>query len=206
VWDVEHGDREHDQHGSGSHDRNERPAQHTVEHPRPRTRLARTALGPEERYAALVNPVAELREDRRQHRERADHGDRDHEDRAGGKREECRGAAEVHARHRGDHRDAGHEHCPSRGCCRGLQGRLLGASTRALLALAAEIEHRVVHTDRQSDQEDDRADRLVDRPDLADRTDQADGGRHGGDREQQWDEGREQRTERQDQDHERDRE
>ena len=79
------------------------------------------------------------------------------------------------------------------------------APGRALLALAAQVEQRVVHAHGQADQQDHRGDRLVHRHDLADRADQADGGRHGRDRQQQRHARRDQRAEGEHQDHERDR-
>ena len=63
---------------------------------------------------------------------------------------------------------------PGRGRGR-LERRLLRAPAGALLALAAQVEHRVVHAHGEPDQEHHGADRLVHRPDLADRADQADG-------------------------------
>ena len=63
--DVEHRDRQHHQHGARGQGRDERPLQHAVEHPGPGPRLARAPLGPQERHAALVHAVAELRQDRR---------------------------------------------------------------------------------------------------------------------------------------------
>ena len=97
------------------------------------------------------------------------------------------------------------EHGTAGGRGRRLQRRLLRAPACALLALTAQVEHRVVHADGQADQQHDRADRLVHRPDLADRADQADRRGHGGDGEQQRHEGREQRAESEDQDDQRDR-
>ena len=115
------------------------------------------------------------------------------------------GAAEVHPGHRRDHRDARHEHRTAGGGGGRLQRGLLRAPGCTLLALTAQVEHRVVHADGQADQQHDRADRLVDRPDLADRADQADRRGNGGDGEQQGHEGRQQRTKSKDQDDQRDR-
>ena len=53
--------------------RERRPPHHAVEHEAPEARLA-AAPASEERDASLVDAVAELREQRRQDRERADHG------------------------------------------------------------------------------------------------------------------------------------
>ena len=76
---------------------------------------------------------------------------------------------QVHACHRDHHRQAGDQHRPPRGRRRSRQRRLLAAPRFALLALAAQVEHRVVDADRQADQQDHLVDRAVDRRDVAGR-------------------------------------
>ena len=81
------------------------------------------APAPEQRDAALLDPVAEPGEHRRQHRQRGEHGDRDHDDRALGERDEGLVAADEHAGHRDDHRHAGDQHGATRGRGGGLRAR-----------------------------------------------------------------------------------
>src|SRR5436190_5578 len=78
-------------------------------------------------------------------------------------------------------------------------------SALALLALAAQVEHRVVDTHRQADQQDHLVDRLVHGGDVADKGDDADRPRHRRERQQQRDARCDQRAERDQQDDERDR-
>ena len=63
----------------------------------------RAVAAGEERHAALVHAVAELGQDGRQHRQRADDRDRHDEDRARRERLERRVAGEVHPGHRDHH-------------------------------------------------------------------------------------------------------
>jgi hypothetical protein len=78
-------------------------------------------------------------------------------------------------------------------------------STRAFLALAAQIEERVVDADREADEQDHRADRLIDVQQVADDLGQAERGGDRNDCEQQRDAGCHQRAEREHQDEQRDR-
>ena len=110
----------------------------------------------EEREAALLDPVPEPGEHRRQHRQRGEHRDRDDEDRALGERVEGLVAAQEHAGHRDDHRQAGDQHRAPRGRGGDLERGALIAPGGALLALASQVEERVVDADRQPDQQDDR--------------------------------------------------
>ena len=115
-------------------------------------------------------------------------------------------SGQVHARHRGDHGQAGDQHGAARGRRGRLQRCLLAASGSPLLALAAHVEQRVVDADGHPDQQHDLGHGRVDREDLADQRDQSERGAHAGDRKQHRDAGGDQRPEREDQDHQRDRE
>ena len=75
----------------------------------------------------------------------------------------------------------------------------------ALVALAAHVEERVVHPDRQADQEDDLADPSVHRDELAGQRDQAHRREHGGQPERHRDQRRRQRADDQQQDEDRQR-
>ena len=77
--------------------------------------------------------------------------------------------------------------------------------SRALLTLPLQIEHRVVDADGEPDQEDDRSDALVHRQDLAGDREQSHRRDHGSQPEQQRNARRYERSEREEQDPERDR-
>ncbi len=82
----------------------------------------------------------------------------------------------------------------------------LRASRRTLLASPLEVEHRVVDADRESDQQDDRRNRVVHRQHLARQRQQPDRRQHRRQAEQERDPRGDQRPERQQQDHQRHRE
>ena len=75
----------------------------------------------------------------------------------------------------------------------------------ALLHLAAHVEHRVVDADGEADQQDDGADLVGDRRQLADRADQAERRADGRQAEQQRQSGGDERAERDEQDDQRER-
>ena len=79
------------------------------------------------------------------------------------------------------------------------------AAMGAFLALAAQVEQRVVDADRQPDQQDHRADRGVDVQQVAEQLGQPERRGDRGDPEQQGDAGRHERAEREHQDEQRDR-
>ena len=87
-------------------------------------------------------------------------GDRDHEDRAERERLKDRMADHPHPRHRDHHGQAGDQHGSTRGRGGDLEGLFVAASSGALVTLAADVEHRVIDTDGEPDEQDDRADRL----------------------------------------------
>ena len=76
---------------------------------------------------------------------------------------EGRCPGEVHPRHRDHHREAGDHHRAARGRRRRRQRRRFAAPRFALLALAAQVEHRVVDSHREADQQDHLVDRAVHR-------------------------------------------
>ncbi len=83
---------------------------------------------------------------------------------------------------------------------------MLAASGGPLLALAPEVEERVVDADGETDQQDHLGDLLVDRDELAGQRDQARRREHRGDREQERQERGDGGAEDEQQDHERQRE
>ena len=106
---------------------------------------------PSSGIAAALDAVAERREHRRHDGDRAEHRDRDDDDRADAERGEDAVAGEQHAGHRDHHRQAGDDHGAARGR-RGDRDRLArAAAASALLALAAQVEQRVVDSDGEAD-------------------------------------------------------
>lgn len=152
-----------DEQAAGSERRDERAAQDAVEDRAPDPALAVLAAQPrDERDVAKLDLVAELREERRQDGQRADDGHGDDEDRGDGDAGEGAGAREEHAGH-GDHdRQAGDEDSAARGRGGGLERGLLALAGGPLLALALEVEERVIHSDGEADQEHDRVGGVVD--------------------------------------------
>jgi hypothetical protein len=73
------------------------------------------------------------------------------------------------------------------------------------LSLAPDVEERVVDPDREPDQQDDGVRRVVRGPDLARESEQAEGSEHGGQCEKQWDARGDERSERNQQDRQRQR-
>jgi hypothetical protein len=199
-------DRQRDEEPA-AHDRGEYgPAKHPLDDPGPHPiRLLASPQVVAQRKPSLLDSISQNGEHRGQDGQRTDHRHRHDEDRSGGQRGERWRAAEVHAAHRDHHGEAGDEDGPTGGGGRRLDRRVVHTPGRALLAHALEVEERVVHAHGQPDQEDHVADRLVDRSEVADRTNQAEGRGHAGDRKQQRHAGGNQRAERQHQDEQRDR-
>ena len=83
-----------------------------------------------------------------------DHRDRDHDHRPDGEGDERLVAADEHAGHRDHHGEAGDQHGAAGGRGGGLERGRVAAPGGALLALAAQVEERVVDADRQPDQQD----------------------------------------------------
>ena len=191
-------------HRGGEHAPRHRPAQHGAHDRAPEARLAVTRdQPPQERDAPAVDPVAELRDHRGQDRERADERDRHDQDRADAEALKHARAHQQHARHRGHHRQARHQHrAPGRGR-RDLERRRGRAALRPLLAVAAQVEQRVVHADGQADEQDHGVDRLVDVHEVAEQRGQPERSHHRGHAEQQRDAGGDQRAEGEHEDDER---
>jgi hypothetical protein len=165
--------------------------------------MAHTA---DDRDAAQLDLVAELGQHGREHGDRAEHGDGDHEDGPDREAGEHDAAGEEHAGHGDHHRQAGDDHRLARGRGRELERVLAGAPGVALLHLAPQVEHRVVDADRQAYEQHHRAGRLVERDELADRRHQAERDHHGRQPEEERDQGGEDRAEGHDEDDQRDRE
>ncbi len=90
--------------------------------------------------------------------------------------------------------------------CGSLERGALALARGTFLALALQVEHRVVDADREPDQQHDRADVLVDRPDLARDREQAHRRHHRREGEQQRDPRGHERPEGDHEDDDRDRE
>ena len=130
---VQRRDRQRDQQAGGRDRRDQRAAQDAIEDRVPDPRLAVGATqSVQERDAPLLNPVAELRQHRRQHRERAEHGHGDDHDRADRERHEGRAAGQEHAGHRDRHGQPRDEHGPAGGRGGDLQGALVRVARRAV--------------------------------------------------------------------------
>ncbi len=121
----------------------------------------------QERNATLLDSVAQLREDSRKHRERADHRNTDDHHRAYRERHERLVAREEHPRHGDHHGQAGDEHCTTGGGSCSFDRRALASPCRPLFTSATEVEERVVDTDGKPDQQNHLVDRAVHRHELA---------------------------------------
>ena len=110
-----------------------------------------------------------------------------------------------HAGHRCDHGQPRHEHGTPRRGGGDVESLAVGPPGRALLALTPDVEQRVVHADRQADQQHHRAGRRIDVQAVAGQREQAAGGHHRGEREDERHERGHQRTEGDEQDPERER-
>jgi hypothetical protein len=152
----------------------------------PEAVLAVRALKPvQERDLALLDLVAELRQQRREHRQRAEHRDADDHHRGDAEPEVALVTGEDHPGHRDHHGEAGDENRPARGRCGGFDRGARALAGRPLLALALEVEERVVDADREADEQDDGADVRVHRDELAGQRHEPDRREHRGEREQQ---------------------
>ena len=163
----------------------QRSTQHRGEYDRPEATFAVAATElAQQRDLALLDPVAELREQRGQHRQRSEDRGGDDEDRAHRDTAEAAGAGEEHAAdrcHDGCTRD---ENRAAR--CRGggEERRVGGAAGGTLLTFATDVEQGVVDADREPDQQHHRVHRSVDREEMASQEHQTDGGDDRGQREE----------------------
>ena len=135
--------------------------------------------------ATLLDAVAELREQRRQHRQRAEHCHGDDHHRRDPEREVRLVAAEEHPGHRDHHGDARDQDRAARRRRRGLECGLVALPRGPLLALALQVEERVVDADGEADQQEHGADVLVHRDQVARQRDETERPEHGREREQQ---------------------
>ena len=181
-------------------------AHHVAEDEAPDAGVALLALeAAEQGQTALVDAVAELRQHGGQHRQRAEHGDADDEDRADRHRAALGLAEEEDAcqrGHDGQARDQDGVAAGGGGC---LEGRELAGAARPLLALALEVEERVVDGHGHADQHDQDLRGLAGRHELTRDGGQAERGEHRGQPEQHRDAGCEQRAKGQQQDEQGDR-
>ena len=204
---AERGDRQRDEQAAGEHHRDDRVLDDAVEDRVPHAGLAAVLVATlaEVGDAALLEPVllAEVGEHRGEERQRPEHGDGDHEDRAEAERGEDRVAGEEHAGHRRHDGEPGDQHRATRG--RGSDVQRIGGRAALVLLLGhpAHVEHRVVDAHGKADEHGHLRDGGVQRHELADRAEQA-GGRHErADAQQQRHAGRDGGAEREQQDDQR---
>ena len=134
--------------------------------------------------ASAVDLRAEQLEHRGEYGHRAHDGARDDEDRAARDPVEDIGADHVHAGHRGDHRRPGDEDGAARRARCPVERVVRRQTAVTLLARTDHVEEGVVNADRHADQQDDGLHAVVERECLADRAEQAEGGRNGGQRQE----------------------
>ena len=166
--------------------RDERAPQHAVEDGAPEAGVAALLAQPvHERDLPLLDAVAEPGEERREHGQRAGDGDGDDHDRPDRDRRPDRRPAEEEPCERDEHGQPGDEDGPAGRGRRGLERCRWALAGRPLLALALEVEERVVDADRQADQEDDRGRGVVHGDELARDGQEAEGGHDGREAEEQ---------------------
>ena len=186
-------------------DREHGTAQDTVDDRAPDSSLSVTTTETvDERNPEPIHVVAELGEQRGEHGQRSDHRNGDDEHRRDAKGGEVL-PGEQHARHRDDHGDSGDEHGTARGRCSRFERGFGAAPGGPFLALALQVEHRVVDPDREADQENHRVERLRRSEDLARDRPQAERRQDGRQREEERDSGRDQGSEDEDEDDQGDR-
>jgi hypothetical protein len=148
-----------------------------------------------------IDARAEELENRAQHRHRSGDGACDDDDRAGRDAVEDLRADDEHPGHRDHDGCAGDDDRASRRACCALERFVRRDPALPLAARSDDVEERVVDSDRHADQDDDDLDAVVEREELADRTEQSERGGHGGECEQNRHERGHDRTERE-QEHE----
>ena len=135
---------------------------------RPDAVLAAVAAQPaQQRDAALLDAVAELGEQRRQHGQRAEHCDADDQHRRDPEAEVGVVAGEEEPGHGDHHRHARDQHGAAGGCGGGFERRARPLAGGPFFPLSFEVEERVVDADCESDEQDDGADVSVHRHELA---------------------------------------
>ena len=161
-----------------------------------------THPGRRDRDDAAVDPVSELREQRRKNCQRADHRAEDDDHRAEPDRREDRRACEQHPGHRDHHRRTRDEHRLAGGRSGPVKCVAVRAACRPLLALTFDVEERVVHSDSHPDQQDHGTRRRRCVCDVADETRDTERSEYGRQREQHGDPGGDERAEGEQQDQE----
>ena len=134
-----------------------------------------------------VDAVAELREQRGENGQRADHRERDDDHRRVPEGGEGGVAGQEQAGHRHHHRQAGDEHRAAGGGSGGLERGALAPPGGPFLSFAPEVEHRVVDTDREPDQQHDGERFGCKREQVARQRRQPEGREHRRERQQQRD-------------------
>ena len=203
---AEGGQCEHDEDCDAGDESDDGAAHDVAEDEAPDAGVALFALEPaQQRQTALVDAVAELRQHRRQHRQRAEHGDTDDEDRADRHRAALGLAEEEDAGERCHHGQARDQDGVTAGRGGSLEGGQLAGTARPLFTLALEVEERVVDGDGHADQHHQDLRALAGRHELARDGGQTEGREDRGQAEQHRDAGCEQRAEGQQQDDQGDR-
>ncbi len=205
-----HPDHRERQRAEGDERQRERPARAPGDgagqgRPGPAATVAAGAEPGEPGDPALVDAVAEPGQRRGQHGQRADHGDQRDEHRRRAHRDEHADAGHQQPGQRDEHRHAGDEDGAADGGRGRVERRLGRAPGATLLALAADVEQRVVDADGQADEHDQRRGGVVHRQRVRQQRQAAERGHHRGQAEQQRHRGRHERPEGEDEDDQRDR-
>ena len=152
-----------------------------------------------------VDAVAELRQQRGKNGERADHRGRDNDHGRVSEGGEGGVAGQEQACHRHHHRQAGDEHRAAGGGGGGLERGALAPPGSPFLSFAPEVEHRVVDTDREPDQQHDGERLGCKREQVTRQRRQPERREHGRERQQQRNARGHERAERDDEDDQRER-
>ena len=203
---LEGGGGERQQQSARDHGGEQRPAQDAIDDRSPDAALAVVAAQPaDERNVQPVDAVAELREQRRENGQRADHCERDDDHRRVPEGGEGGVAGQEQAGHRHHHRQAGDEHRAAGGGSCGLERGALAPPGGPFLSFAPEVEHRVVDADREPDQQHDGERLGCKREQVTGQGRQPERREHGRERQQQRDARGHERAERDDEDDQRER-
>ena len=169
---------------------------HAADQRGPQLRWAgRGAPAAEEGDLAPIGSGAQPGQQRGQHGERAGDRDADHRDRAQCDAGELADAGQEQARHSDHHGDARHQDRAAGGAGGDPQRFGEGRAPGAFLALAAQVEQRVVDADCHPDDQHDLGGGGSDREPVAGDGDEGEGGHDGRDGEQHRDAGRHQGAE-----------
>ena len=187
---AEGGDRQQPDDERGGAQGEHRAADHRRQDPPAEAALADPGVEPpQQRHPRPVDPAAELDQQGGQHRDRAEHGDRDHDDGAGGEGVEGGRAHDVQTGERGDDGATGDQDGVAGRGRRDLDGVEGGPAAGPFLALALEVEERVVDADRHPDEHDHAGDGGLGVHEVGQGRGDADGGRDAGGGEEHRDAG-----------------